>query len=232
MKKKWINLSYLFLRCCLVLGSLVVIKQESQLFFSAVALVVPKRGNKNKILWYKINPWFITRFSGDSYINIHSFPFTKLFVFNEDKKTIAFVFDSIVNACRTLTLIKFPLDGKIYDSDLTKNKNIQFIWCVINKRVLTNTEVGKFYIFLNPGHCTSLALVVWGKNLQSIRLARNYSTLATPRPSVENFQLDPAPPGGCHWFYRWRRLLSHQYNWKYRIKPRLKGSSKIYYYIT
>ena len=201
-----------------MLGSLVVIKQENQLFFSAVTLVVPKRGNKNKILRgsagapYKINPWFITRFSDDSYINKHSFPFTKLFVFNEDKKTIAFVFDSIVNACRTLTLIKFPLDGKIYDSDLTKNKNIQFIWWVINKKVLTNTEVGKFYIFLNPGHSTSLALVVLGKNLQSYvprpttpthnvcvcwregetRWARNYSYApGNSRPSVENFQLDP-----------------------------------------
>lgn len=57
----------------------------------------------------------------DSNINIHSLPLNKLFVIYEDKKTIAFVFDSIVNACRTLTPMKCK---NLSDFDLTKNKNI------------------------------------------------------------------------------------------------------------
>ena len=63
-KNELIYLTY-EVRCCLVFGSLVARKQESQLFLSAVALVVPKRGNKNKILCvsHQINPWFITGFS-------------------------------------------------------------------------------------------------------------------------------------------------------------------------
>ena len=37
----------------------------------------------------------------------------------------------------------------------------------------------------------STSLVVWGQILQPNRWARNYSTLTTERPSVDNFQLDP-----------------------------------------
>jgi len=41
------------------------------------------------------------------------------------------------------------------------------------------------------GIVDNTSLVVWGKNLQSTRWARNYSTLATTRRSVENLKLNP-----------------------------------------
>ena len=46
----------------------------------------------------------------------------------------------------------------------------------------------------------STSLVVWGQILQPNRWARNYSTLTTERPSVDNFQLDPAPRGAVTGF--------------------------------
>jgi hypothetical protein len=93
-----------------------------------------------------------------SSVNVHSLPLNKWFVFHEDKKTIAFVFDSIVDACRTLT----PMRCKnLSDIDLTKNKNVQHILRVINKGVITNTEVGKFYLFKNPEYSKCLSLVIF-----------------------------------------------------------------------
>ena len=97
-------------------------------------------------------------------INIRDLPSNKLFVYNEDKQTLAYVLDNMVEACRTLTPKRCE---KFSDSDLEKNKNIQHILRTINKGVLTRTEVGKFYLFKNPGYSTSLALVVWGLNLYS-----------------------------------------------------------------
>ena len=92
-----------------------------------------------------------------SSVNVHCLPLNKWFVFHEDKKTIAFVFDNIVDVCRTLT----PMRCKnLSDNSLTKNKNIQHILRVINKGVITNTEVGKFYLFKNPGYSSCLAIVL------------------------------------------------------------------------
>jgi hypothetical protein len=72
-----------------------------------------------------------------SSVDVHSLPLNKWFVFHEDKKTTAFVFDNIVDVCRTLT----PMRCKnLSDTDLTKNKNIQHILRVINKGVITNTD--------------------------------------------------------------------------------------------
>jgi hypothetical protein len=97
-------------------------------------------------------------------VDVHSLPLNKWFVFHEDKKTIAFVFDSIVDACRTLTPVRCK---NLSDTDLTKNKNIQYILRVINKGVVTNTEVGKFYLFKNPEYSKCLSLVIFGQNLYS-----------------------------------------------------------------
>jgi len=99
-----------------------------------------------------------------SSVDVHSLPLNKWFVFHEDKKTIAFVFDSIVDACRTLTPVRCK---NLSDTDLTKNKNIQYILRVINKGVVTNTEVGKFYLFKNPEYSKCLSLVIFGQNLYS-----------------------------------------------------------------
>lgn len=97
-------------------------------------------------------------------INIQDLPKNKLVVYNEDKRTLAYVFDNMVEACRTLTPKRCE---KFSDSDLEKNKNIQHILRTINKGNLTRTEVGKFYLLKNPGYSISLALVLWGSNLDS-----------------------------------------------------------------
>lgn len=109
--------------------------------------------------------------SRNSNINVHYLPFNKLFVYHEDNKTLAFVFYSLVEACRALMPKRCKNLSYTY---LTKQKNIQFILRVINKGVVTNTEApaggwwpGKFYLFKNPGYSSSLALVVWGLNLCS-----------------------------------------------------------------
>lgn len=55
-------------------------------------------------------------------LNVHSLALNKSFVYHEDKKTLAFVFDSIVDACRALTPIRCK---NLSSTDLTENKNIQ-----------------------------------------------------------------------------------------------------------
>nr|YP_009262016.1 LAGLIDADG endonuclease [Chrysoporthe austroafricana]AMX22091.1 LAGLIDADG endonuclease [Chrysoporthe austroafricana] len=96
-------------------------------------------------------------------LNVQDLPLKKFFVYNTDM-TLAYVFDSLVELGRTLT----PHRCKIFsDSELSKNKNMQHILRVINKGILTKTELGKFYLFKNPGYSNSLALVVWGCNLYS-----------------------------------------------------------------
>lgn len=92
-----------------------------------------------------------------THINLNTLRLNKLFAYYPDKKTIAYVFDSIVDACRTLTPSRC---NKFSDSQLKKNKNVQHILRVINKGVLTKTELGQFYLFKNPEHSDCLALVV------------------------------------------------------------------------
>ena len=71
--------------------------------------------------------------------------------------TLAYVFSNLVELGRTLTPQRCK---KLTDCELGKNKNMQHILRVINKNILTKTELGKFYIFKNPGYSNSLALVV------------------------------------------------------------------------
>ena len=101
---------------------------------------------------------------GSISLNINTLALNKLYVYLPDKITLAFVFNNIVEACRKLSPMRCE---KFTDSELKKNKNVQFILRVINKGVLTKTELGKFYIFKNPGHSDCLALIVWGSNLCS-----------------------------------------------------------------
>jgi hypothetical protein len=91
-----------------------------------------------------------------SNISIHELEKDKLFVFQPDKKTLAYVFDNCAQAARCLTPKRC---AHLSDSDLQKNKNLQHTRRVINKGVLTSTEKGKFYIFQNPDHSSCLALV-------------------------------------------------------------------------
>jgi len=91
-----------------------------------------------------------------SNISIHELAKDKLFVFQPDKKTLAYVFDNCAQAARYLTPARC---AHLSDSDLKKNKNLQHIRRVINKEVLTTTEKGQFYIFQNPDHSSCLALV-------------------------------------------------------------------------
>lgn len=97
-------------------------------------------------------------------ISVNELPKNKLFVFHPDKKTIAYEFDNEADAARCLTPKRISRPS---DVELNQNKNLQHIRRVINKNILTNTEKGKFYIFKNPGHSLSLALVPWGINLIS-----------------------------------------------------------------
>ena len=102
------------------------------------------------------------RSGASTHININTLTLNKLFAYYPDKKTIAYVFDNIVETCRTLAPIR---SSKFTDSELGKKKNVQFILRVINKGVLTRTELGQFYLFKNPGYSSCLAVVVWGLNL-------------------------------------------------------------------
>jgi hypothetical protein len=97
-------------------------------------------------------------------ISVHELPKNKLFVFQPDKKTLAYVFEDCGQAARKLTPQRC---AHLSDSDLKLNKNLQHIRRVINKGVLTTTEIGKFFIFQNPDYSSSLALVPWGSNLAS-----------------------------------------------------------------
>jgi hypothetical protein len=89
-------------------------------------------------------------------ISVHELPKNKLFVFQPDKKTLAYVFEDCGQAARKLTPQRC---AHLSDSDLKLNKNLQHIRRVINKGVLTTTEIGKFFIFQNPDYSSSLALV-------------------------------------------------------------------------
>lgn len=60
-----------------------------------------------------------------------------------DKQTIAYVFDYIVKGCRTLTPMRCV---NLSDSDLKNKNNIQHILRVINKGILSKTELGQFYL--------------------------------------------------------------------------------------
>lgn len=80
-----------------------------------------------------------------------------MFAYYSDKKTIAYVFDSIGDGCPTLTPTRC---NKFTDSQLRKNKNVQHTLRVINKGVLTKTELGQIFLFKNSGHSVCLALVV------------------------------------------------------------------------
>nr|YP_009568458.1 hypothetical protein [Drechslerella brochopaga]QBL02539.1 hypothetical protein [Drechslerella brochopaga] len=53
------------------------------------------------------------------------------------------------------------------DLELNENKNLQHIRRVINKGTLTETEIGKFFIFKNPNLSNCLNLTIWGVNLPS-----------------------------------------------------------------
>jgi len=90
-------------------------------------------------------------------ININTLELNKLYAYYPDKTTLAYVFNNIVEACRTLTPNR---SKKFTDSELKKNKNTQFILRVINKGVLTKTEQGKFYLLKNPGYSSCLAIVL------------------------------------------------------------------------
>ena len=89
-------------------------------------------------------------------INLQNLLLNKFYVYHADM-TLAYVFSSLVEIGRTLTPQRCK---KFTDCELGKNKNMQHILRVINKRILTKTELGKFYIFKNPGYSNSLALVV------------------------------------------------------------------------
>lgn len=94
--------------------------------------------------------------AGDRDINLQNLLLNKFYVYHADM-TLAYVFPSLVKIGRTLTPQRCK---KFTDCELGKNKNMQHILRVINKRILTNTELGKFYIFKNPGYSNSLAIVV------------------------------------------------------------------------
>jgi len=81
----------------------------------------------------------------------------KLFVFQTDKKTIAYVFNNDADAARFLTPQKV---AHLSLDEIKQNKNLQHIRRVVNKNVLTSTEKGKFYLFKNPNYSTCLALVI------------------------------------------------------------------------
>lgn len=80
----------------------------------------------------------------------------KLYVYQSDKKTLAYVFDSIEQGARFLTPQRC---SHLSDSEINQKKNIRHIRRVINKDVLTTTEKGKFYLYQNPNHSTCLSLV-------------------------------------------------------------------------
>jgi hypothetical protein len=101
----------------------------------------------------KLNSKKTKVFSG---ISIHELAKDKLFAFQPDKKTLAYVFNDCAEAARFLTPQRC---AHFSDSELKLNKNLQHIRRVINKEVLTSTEKGKFYLYQNPNHSTSLSLV-------------------------------------------------------------------------
>jgi NUMOD1 domain len=90
-------------------------------------------------------------------VNIYTLELNKLFVYSADKQTLVYVFDSMAKACRTLRPSRCK---NLSDLDLEKRKNIQHLLRVINKGILSKTELGSFYLFKNPGYSTCLALVV------------------------------------------------------------------------
>ena len=120
-------------------------------------------GDKNKILPLKNRYHVITEVSIDN-ICLKNLEKGKVFFFESDKKTLAYVFDNCWQAARTLTPKR---SAHFTDKQLKQNKNLQYISRVINKGVLTTTEKGKFYVFINPVYSDSLALVSWGINLKS-----------------------------------------------------------------
>jgi hypothetical protein len=63
------------------------------------------------------------------------------------KNTLAYVFDNYLQAAREL----YPNRcAHLYDSELNRRKNLQFILRVIRNKTLTLTEKGKFDLFQNP----------------------------------------------------------------------------------
>lgn len=96
--------------------------------------------------------------------NLHELETMKLYAYQPDKKTLAYVFDSVEEGARFLTPQKC---SHLSDYEIAQKKNIRHIRRVINKDVLTTTEKGKFYLYQNPGLAPSLSLVPWGVNLSS-----------------------------------------------------------------
>lgn len=80
----------------------------------------------------------------------------KLYVYHSENSKLAYVFDNCAQAARELTPNRC---AHLSDLELNKNKNLQHIRRIINKGTLTTTEIGKFYLFQNPGYSNSLALV-------------------------------------------------------------------------
>lgn len=127
---------------------------------------------------------FNTKGLMSSKIDINKLQVNKLFVYNADKKSLAYIFNNCGQACCVLTPVRCK---KL--SDLTKNKNLQHIRRVINKGTVSKTEIGQFYIFANPSVSTCLDLVVWGANLQSTVGTKLISKQERERVALPNFHL-------------------------------------------
>lgn len=89
-------------------------------------------------------------------LDINELEINKLYVYQPDKKTIAYIFDSVELAARELTPERCC---HLSDSEIRERKNIRYIRRVINKGTLTNTEKGKFYLYQNPNYSSCLSLV-------------------------------------------------------------------------
>lgn len=90
-------------------------------------------------------------------IDISKLEKDKLFIYHSDKKSLAYVFNSVAEVAKDLTPKRV---AHLYDL----NKNLQHIRRVINKGTLTQTEKGEFYIFKNPNNSFCLGIVPWVAN--------------------------------------------------------------------
>lgn len=110
----------------------------------------------------------------------------KVYFFEQDKKTLSYVFNNCWEAARGLTPKRCI---HLSDEELKRSKNLQHIRRVINKGVLTKTEKGNFYVFQNSGYSSSLDLVVFGTNLCSTVGVKQLSILERNMVKLPNFQL-------------------------------------------